>query len=201
MSDEPRIGVLALQGGFDAHRRMLARIGVEATEVRTSEVVAGLDGLVIPGGESTTLINLMDRDPRWSDTFPALLARGGTLFGTCAGMIMLSQQVHNPDQRSLGLLDIDVDRNAYGRQVDSSEGIEAWENGEPLEMVFIRAPRISRLGDGVEVLARYQGDPVLVEKDGVLAASFHPELTQDTSVHEHFVRGVVARRAATSGVE
>ncbi len=195
MNDGMAIGVLALQGGFDAHRRMLARIGVEAAEIRTSEAVAPLDGLVIPGGESTTLINLMDRDPRWWDVFPDLLARGGAVFGTCAGMIMLAERVHNPDQRSLGLLDIDADRNAYGRQVDSSEGVEAWENGEPLEMVFIRAPRISRLGDGVEVLARHQGDPVLVEKDGVLAASFHPELTNDTSVHEHFVRLVTARRS------
>lgn len=185
------VGVLALQGGFDAHRAMLGRIGVDAALVRTPEALDGLDGLVIPGGESTTLINLMDRDPAWWQVLPAFHERGGTLFGTCAGLILLARGVGHPAQRSLGLLDVDVDRNAYGRQVDSAEGFGTWRAGDHagarLEMIFIRAPRITRLGPGVEVLATRDDAAVLVEADGVLAASFHPELTDDDRVHRRFL--------------
>lgn len=203
MNDNVRIGVLALQGGFAAHRAMLARLGVDAEEVRHPEVLERLDGLIIPGGESTTLLKLMDLEPRWWPALEAFHRRGGSLFGTCAGLIMLAKAVTGPAQRSLGYLDVDVERNAYGRQVDSSEGIGAWEDGRPLEMVYIRAPRITRLGEGIEVLARRHaapdttGDPVLVEHRNILAASFHPELTDDPAVHRHFVGRV--RAAGTGG--
>jgi 5'-phosphate synthase pdxT subunit len=183
----PRVGVLALQGGFDAHVRMLARLGVEASEVRHPHQLDPLDGLILPGGESTTLLKLMGHDPTWWQALPAFHRRGGAMFGTCAGVILLAREVHHPRQRSLALLDVEVDRNAYGRQLVSCEVTGSWSDGRALEMVFIRAPRITRLGAGLEILARHEGDPVLVREANVLAATFHPELTADPCVHQMFL--------------
>ncbi len=182
-----RIGVLALQGDFARHARALGRLGVEAPEVRRPGELAGLDGLVIPGGESTTLLTLMGEE------FPAALrdfhAAGKPLYGTCAGLILLARDVVNPAQPSLGLLDVTVERNAYGRQRDSCE-VEAPVrlDGEPrpLRMVFIRAPRIRRVGPGVRTLASCRGEPVLVRAGTVLGGTFHPELTDDPAVHRYF---------------
>ncbi len=180
------IGVLALQGDFDAHRRRLEELGATVTLVRKTEDFDHIDGLVIPGGESTTFLKLLPKEllERLRDfvhTKPA--------FGTCAGAIMLAKHVTNPDQPGLNALDITVERNAYGRQIDSTI-VEADTalGGPPLEMVFIRAPRISRVGDGIEVLARRGDDPVLVRKGSVMAATFHPELSDDRRVHEEFLK-------------
>lgn len=185
-----RIGVLALQGDFARHAAALRRCGVEAVEVRRPEALGDVDGLVLPGGESTTLLHLMDA---WA--FEPALAEfhrsGRPLFGTCAGLIVLARDVESPRQRSLGLIDVTVERNAYGRQRESFEAAApARLDGEPvtLPLVFIRAPRIRRTGPAVEVLARHGSDPVLVRQDRVLAATFHPELTDDLAVHRAFCR-------------
>ena len=182
-----RIGVLALQGDFSLHVQALARCGVEAVEVRKPEQLADVDGLIIPGGESTTLLKLMDG---WN-FMPAIEkfhGDGKPIFGTCAGMILLARGVENPRQLSLGLIDIDVERNAYGRQRESFEARGEADLAGPvrLEMVFIRAPRIRRLGPEVKVLARYGGETVMASEGTVLVASFHPELTSDQRVHEYF---------------
>jgi 5'-phosphate synthase pdxT subunit len=183
-----RVGVLALQGDFAAHRSALGRLGVEAPEIRKPEELAGLDGLVIPGGESTTLLKLM------GDAFPtavrALHAAGTPIYGTCAGLILLAREVRAPRQPSLGLIDVTVERNAYGRQRESfSAQGEAVLDGprQPLEMVFIRAPRITRAGTGVETLAKRGQDPVLVRSGHLLAATFHPELGHDPRIHQLFI--------------
>ncbi len=181
-----RVGVLALQGDFSAHERLLSGLGAEVREVRRPAELGDLAGLIIPGGESTTLLKLMDYDPAWWPQLRAFALSGKTLFGTCAGLILLAREIE-PEQRGLGLLDVTVERNAYGRQVDSFEGHGTWDDGRDLEMVFIRAPRITRVGAGVTVLARNGGEPVLVEQDRILAGSFHPELTGDDSVHRHFL--------------
>ena len=183
-----RIGVLALQVDFARHATALARCGAEAVEVRKPAELADLDGLVIPGGESTTLLKLMDE---WGFV-PAIEkfhAEGKPIFGTCAGLIVLAREVENPPQFSLGLIDVVVERNAYGRQRESFEASGAARLGGrpvPLEMVFIRAPRIRRLGAGVEPLATRDGEPVMVRQGTVLVATFHPELTEDTAVHQYF---------------
>ncbi len=183
-----KIGVLALQGDFGLHARALARCGVQAVEVRKPEALEEIDGLVIPGGESTTLLKLMGA---WNFA-PALEkfhAAGRPIFGTCAGCILLAREVDNPRQPSLGFIDLAVERNAYGRQRESFEARGPALLGpapRPIEMVFIRAPRIRRIGPGVEVLARHEADPVLVRQGSVLAGTFHPELTDDTAVHEYF---------------
>jgi pyridoxal 5'-phosphate synthase pdxT subunit len=180
------IGVLALQGDFDAHRRRLEELGAEVVLVRRPEQFEELDGLVIPGGESTTFLKLLDEQFfRKLDEF----VHTKPTFGTCAGAIMLAKQVENPHQPGLDALDITIRRNAYGRQIDSSivEGPSALGK-DPLEMVFIRAPRIERVGPGVEVLARRGDDPVLVRKGNVMAATFHPELSDDTRVHAEFLK-------------
>lgn len=171
-----RAGVLALQGDFAAH--IAAMPG--AIEVRTARAIDALDLLVIPGGESTTLLKLLDGSGI-EQSVRRLLDRGGVVFGTCAGAILVARKVISPSQPSWCLIDIDVERNAYGRQVDSFEAAL-----EPLLFhgVFIRAPRIVRVGAGVEVLARYRGEPVLVREGRVLAATFHPELTPDRHVHQ-----------------
>jgi 5'-phosphate synthase pdxT subunit len=196
-----RIGVLALQGDFALHVKALARCGrgasgemtVEAVEVRKPEELEGLDGLVMPGGESTTLLKLMD-EWRFVPALEKFHEAGKPIFGTCAGLILLARDVHGPEQPSLGFIDVGVERNAYGRQRESfsTEG-EVVLDGEPrrLEMVFIRAPRIRRLGPGVQTLARHGNDPVMVRQGTVLVAAFHPELTNDTSVHRYFC-GMVA---------
>jgi pyridoxal 5'-phosphate synthase pdxT subunit len=172
-----KIGVLAVQGNFREHVAMLRRLGVDAVEVRKPEQLDGLDGLVIPGGESTTFMRLM----RLYGLDAAIRAFELPMFGTCAGMIVL-------DREHLGLVDLLVDRNAYGRQVASFEAdLELAGEAEPLRGVFIRAPRVREVGAGVEVLAEHEGEPVLVRDGRFLVASFHPELTDDTRVHERFL--------------
>jgi 5'-phosphate synthase pdxT subunit len=196
VADPPlRIGVLALQGDFALHRGALARCGAEVVEVRRPEELAGLDGLVLPGGESTTLLKLME-EWRFAPALEKFHAEGRPIFGTCAGLIVLAREVVNPPQVSLGLIDVAVERNAYGRQRESFEaaGTARLAGPEvPIEMVFIRAPRIVRTGPGVEVLARQGTDTVMAREGTVLVAAFHPELTDSTAVHEYFCEMV--RRA------
>ncbi|RPI18584.1 MAG: pyridoxal 5'-phosphate synthase glutaminase subunit PdxT [Acidobacteriales bacterium] len=178
------IGILALQGDFEAHRKALERAGGRAVEVRTALELAGVDALVLPGGETTTMLKLL----REEGLFEPLRQFGERrpIFGTCAGAILLASRVTHPQQESLGLMDIDVERNAYGRQLDSHvTHLEA--EGGPLEAVFIRAPIIRRAGSEVRVLASYNGDPVWVEQGIHMAATFHPELTADARVHKLFL--------------
>jgi len=183
-----RIGVLALQGDFALHAKALARCGVEAVLVRKPEELESAGGLIIPGGESTTLLKLMDE---W-EFVPAIEkfhAAGKPIFGTCAGLIVLARDVESPRQFSLGLIDVAVERNAYGRQRDSFEALgTAILEGRrvPVTMVFIRAPRIRRVGAGVESLAEHGGETVMARQGSVLVATFHPELTDDTTVHRYF---------------
>jgi pyridoxal 5'-phosphate synthase pdxT subunit len=183
-----KIGVLALQGDFAAHQRRLEELGAEVVLVRKPEQFDEIDGLVIPGGESTTFLKLLDeRCFRKLDEF----VHNKPTFGTCAGAIMLARQVENPHQPGLDALDITIRRNAYGRQIDSSIVEAPSTLGDaPLEMVFIRAPRIERVGPDVEVLAKRGGDPVLVREGSVMAATFHPELSADTRVHAEFLQVV-----------
>jgi 5'-phosphate synthase pdxT subunit len=188
----PKIGVLALQGDFDAHRRRLQELGAEVVLVRKPEQLDEVDGLVIPGGESSTFLKLLgDKGFQKLSDF----VHSKPTFGTCAGAILLANKVENPHQTGLNAIDMTIRRNAYGRQVDSSI-IEAVTQlgGDPLEMVFIRAPRIEGVGEGVEVLAKRDGDPVLVRKGHVMAATFHPELSEDTRVHAEFLK-LVKRRS------
>ena len=191
MSDSPTIGVLALQGAYDIHAKRLAELGATSRLVRTPEELDGLDGLVIPGGESTTFLKHLERAGFYEvlDEF----VRTKPTFGTCAGCILLAKDVENPPQRSFGVLDIAVERNAYGRQNDSAIlNAETKLPGGPMEMVFIRAPRISRIGEDIEVLARRGDDPALIRKGSLLAATFHPELSTDTRVHQLFLDMVQA---------
>jgi pyridoxal 5'-phosphate synthase pdxT subunit len=195
------IGVLALQGDYAAHAAALRRLGQEGREVRRLGDLDGLAGLVLPGGESTALLRLMEGEP-W---FPALRrfhAGGGALFGTCAGAILLAREVRGPAQPSLGLLDVEIERNAYGRQVDSfEEAVPVDGLAEPLRAVFIRAPRLRALGPSVEVLSRRAGEPILVRQGRILAATFHPEIAGDDRLHAWFASELVARRPeATCGV-
>ena len=186
MSATPTIGVLALQGAFDVHARRLADLGATTILVRRPEQLAFLDALVIPGGESTTFLKHLER----AGFYDALDAFVHTkpVFGTCAGCILLAKEVTNPPQQSFGVLDITVERNAYGRQNDSAILTSATTlPGGPLEMVFIRAPRITRLGPKVETLATRDGSPTLIRQGRLLAATFHPELTDDTRVHQLFL--------------
>jgi len=174
-----KIGVLAVQGNFREHGVMLRRLGADVVEVRKPEELEGLDGLVVPGGESTTFLRLM----KLYGLDEAIRAFEAPILGTCAGMIVL-------DRDHLGLVDVEVDRNAYGRQVASFEADPSLVGeSSPLRGVFIRAPRVRVTGD-VEVLAEHQGEPVLVRDGRVLVASFHPELTEDTRVHELFLNAV-----------
>ena len=193
------IGVLALQGDFEAHLAALGRAGVPARPVRTAADVRASDGLVIPGGESTTFRKLME-GTGIEDAIRAVARRGDAVLGTCAGAILLADAVTNPAGRGLGLLPIAVARNAYGRQLDSTvlrlTDVDAEALGPaPLEAVFIRAPKITATGPGVEVLARRDGDPVLVRKDNIVAATFHPELTQDGRVLDVFLAARVRKSA------
>lgn len=190
-------GVLALQGDFAAHREALRDLEVPVREVRRTAELEGLAGLVIPGGESTTLLNLM-RDEPWFESLQRFHDEGGVLLGTCAGAILLAREVR-PRQESLALLDAVVERNAYGRQVDSFQAqVEAPALGGPLEGVFIRAPRFVALWPEVEVIARHEGEPVVVRQGRVLAATFHPELTRSRALHRFAVglagRGIVPGR-------
>ena len=177
MSEPLRIGVLALQGAFREHARSLGLLGADVVEVRTPEQLAGLDGLVIPGGESTTIMQLA----RLYGLDEAIQQFEGAIFGTCAGMILV-------DRAHLGLADVEVDRNAYGRQVWSFEADIALEGDDlPLRGVFIRAPRIRELGADVQVLGEHDGEPVLIRDGRLLLATFHPELTDDLRVHALFL--------------
>lgn len=180
-----KIGVLALQGDFDAHRRRLQELGAEVILVKRPEQLDEIDGLVIPGGESGTFLKLLgeagfEKLKQFVTTKPT--------FGTCAGAILLASEVENPKQAGLGAIDIGIRRNAYGRQVDSSirEG-RLMQEKSPIEMVFIRAPKIERVGAGVEVIAIEGSDPVAVRQGRVMAATFHPELSADTRVHQVFL--------------
>ncbi len=177
------IGVLALQGDFDAHRRRLEELGADVVLVRKPEQLDEIDGLVIPGGESSTFLKLLG-----SEGFEMLkeFVRVKPTFGTCAGAILLAKEVENPKQEGLGVLDVRIRRNAYGRQLESS--IREGKLGtSPIEMVFIRAPKIERVGPGVEVIATEGNDPVAVRQGSVMAATFHPELSDDTRVHKTFL--------------
>ena len=189
---QKRVGILALQGDFEAHAKALERAGAEPVLVRTADELKRIDGLVLPGGESTTmlkLINFMDLKEPLRE-----FAREKPVFGTCAGAILLAKEVQNPAQESFGVIDLTVERNGYGRQIDSrvasiqpNADFQTRAGAGDVEAVFIRAPIIRRTGPGVRVLAQYEGDPVLVEQGRHLVATFHPELTQDSRVHKLFL--------------
>jgi 5'-phosphate synthase pdxT subunit len=189
------IGVLALQGAYEAHAQTLRVLGATPKLTRTSEDLEGIAGLIMPGGESTTMLKFLERN----GFFEVLqnFVRTTPTFGTCAGAILLASHVEHPEQKSLGALDITVERNAYGRQIDSTIlKAETALPGGPLEMVFIRAPRITRTGPEVETLASREGFPVLVRSGHLLAATFHPELSDDTRIHKLFLDLVRAHTPA-----
>jgi len=188
----PTIGVLALQGDFEAHLEMLRQLDAPGREVRTAAAMDDVDALIIPGGESTTMLRLLHRENMWDR-----LAQFGAekpIFGTCAGSILMAKGVSHPAQESFAMMDIDVIRNGYGRQLDSRivalepEPDVVEEIGSQLEAVFIRAPVFERTGEDVQVLVRYQDKPVLVRQGKHLAAAFHPELTSDPRVHAYFLK-------------
>jgi 5'-phosphate synthase pdxT subunit len=187
----PRIGVLAIQGDYAAHAEALIECGSVPIEIRKPEELETLDGLILPGGESTTVLKFLER----RQFFEKLkdFSESKPVFGTCAGAILLAREVRNPSQRSLGVLDAVVERNAFGRQIDSTIlTAETTLPGGPLEMVFIRAPRIVATDNEVEVIALRDGLPSLVRQGNIMAATFHPELTADRRVHQAFVNIVVA---------
>ena len=191
--EHPTIGVLAIQGDYAAHARALRESGAEPCEIRNPHELTEIDGLILPGGESTTMLKFLNRH----GLFEALeeFCRVKPVFGTCAGAILLAGEVVNPPQRSLGLLDAIVERNAYGRQIDSTIlTAETAIPGGPLEMVFIRAPRIAAVGPGVEAMAYRDGSPTLVRQGTLMAATFHPELSADRRVHRMFVELVAGRQ-------
>jgi 5'-phosphate synthase pdxT subunit len=194
----PRIGVLALQGSFALHAAALRKLGVEAVEVRRTPALEGLDGLIIPGGESSTMLKFLVEEGLF-DPLVAFHRSGGALYGTCAGAILLARDVQNPAQESLGLLDVEIQRNGYGRQLESHLGAcPCPELGEPdLPLVMIRGPVISDIGPGVQVLAAWRGAPAFVRDGRVLATTFHPELTEDTRIHAYFLE--VATEARQTG--
>ena len=198
-NSRPRIGVLAIQGDYEAHSAALQESGALPSLIKTPEALQALDGLIMPGGESTTMLKFLDRN----GFFEALqfFAQQKPVFGTCAGAILLANEVRHPVQRSLGILDITVERNAYGDQRDSAiltleTTLPEWQALGPLETVFIRAPRIVHAGPGVEILAQRDGFPVLVRKGFIMAATFHPELSADRRVHRLFVEAVQAKKTA-----
>jgi len=178
-----KIGVLALQGDFDAHRKRLQELGAEVLLIKNPEQLDGIDGLIIPGGESSTFLKLLGEAG-----FEKLkeFVRVKPTFGTCAGAILLAKEVENPTQSGLGAIDITIRRNAYGRQMDSSIR-EGTFRSSPIEMVFIRAPKIERVGEQVEVLGSEGNDPVVVRQGKIMAATFHPELSEDMQVHREFL--------------
>jgi 5'-phosphate synthase pdxT subunit len=181
------IGILAIQGDYAAHAAALNRLGAAHTFVRTPGDLAAVDGVILPGGESTTHLKVLKEEGLF-DGLKDFAAKGGSFFGTCAGAILLAREVHGPSQDSLGLLDMIVLRNGYGRQLASDVHMGKTKlRTAPLEMVFIRAPIIESVGEGIEVLAEDAGHPVLVQRGRVMASTFHPELTDDTTVHEYFL--------------
>jgi 5'-phosphate synthase pdxT subunit len=187
----PRIGVLAIQGDFAAHMATLHEAGAEVCEVRKAAELRQVDGLVIPGGESTTLLKfILNPDLDYIEAFQEFHQAGKPMFGTCAGLILVAKDVLNPAQFSFGFIDMGVERNAYGRQKESFETVgESYLEGtaKPLKMVFIRAPRITRLGAQVERLATCHEEPVMARQGNILVATFHPELTDDLTVHRYFL--------------
>lgn len=204
------VGILAVQGDFELHAKMLERIGAPWRLVKHASDLDGVGGLIMPGGESTTMLKFLSLPsngrgeapprpapqanhrviPTLSEAISQFATQGKPVFGTCAGAILLAKEVFNPPQESFGLLDVAIERNAYGRQIDSSvrRGDCPELADRPVEMVFIRAPIIRRVGDGVRVLGRCDGLPVLVEQGNILAATFHPELTQDETIHRYFLK-------------
>jgi pyridoxal 5'-phosphate synthase pdxT subunit len=187
-----RVGVLAIQGDYDAHAQALREAGAEPVLVRKPEQLSEIDGLIIPGGESTTFLKFLERDSFLTSLRDFVQHK--PTFGTCAGCILLATEVTHPPQQSLGVLNATVERNAYGRQIDSAiQTTETKLPGGPLEMVYIRAPRIVKTGPGVEVLAERDGFPVLVEQGHLMAATFHPELSSDRRVHQRFLDLVRSR--------
>ena len=186
-----KVGIVAIQGDYQAHAKVLDRMGVEHSFVRTPADVDGIRGVILPGGESTTHLKVMKEEGLF-EALKQFAANGGAFFGTCAGAILLAREVHGPPQESLGLLDISILRNAYGRQLASDVHMGPTNlRKEPLEMVFIRAPIIESTGKGVEVLAEDAGHPVLVRQGKILVSTFHPELTADPFVHEYFLKQIV----------
>jgi pyridoxal 5'-phosphate synthase pdxT subunit len=197
------IGILAVQGDYEAHARMLERLGADYLFVRTPADAAAVDAMILPGGESTTMVKFLQEE-KLEEPLRSLSERGGAFLATCAGAILLAKEVQKPSQWSLGLADIAITRNAYGRQLASEVRYAPSKlKSEPLEMVFIRAPLIERTGAGVEVLASEGGRPVLVRDGKMLLATFHPELTSDTTVHQYFLelaRDGQPAPSASSGV-
>ena len=184
-----KIGVLAIQGDYEAHKARLEQLGSDVMLVRKPEQLDAIDGIVIPGGESSTFLNFL-AERGFLEKLRDFVSTKPT-FGTCAGAILLAKQVENPPQKSLDVMDIRIRRNAYGRQIDSSISEAQTKLGDkPLEMVFIRAPKIVGTGKGVEILATAGDDPVLVRQGKIMAATFHPELSEDTRVHQEFVKMV-----------
>jgi 5'-phosphate synthase pdxT subunit len=193
-----RIGVLALQGDFGAHARAYTALGVEPVEVRRVAQLQHVDGLVLPGGESTTLLKLMEDEP-WFDALREFHDAGGAFFATCAGVILLAREVAGARQRSIGLLDATIQRNAFGRQIDSFEtDLDVCGEDSPMRAVFIRAPRLVATDPHVEVLARLGDEPVLVIQGNIMAATFHPELTDDRRLHRRFLE--LAARQETPAI-
>ena len=196
--NEVKIGILAVQGDFAAHAAMLAGMCIEMAEVRTVEDLEGCDGLILPGGESTTQLQFLQEEGLF-DAVKQFASDGGAIFGTCAGAILLATEVKNPAQESLGLLDMTVLRNAYGRQLASDVFLGSSKLTDlPMEMVFIRAPIIESVGPGVEILGEYEGKPVIVQKGRIMAATFHPELTDDSTLPRYFLDLVASQAKATS---
>jgi pyridoxal 5'-phosphate synthase pdxT subunit len=194
---KPNIGILAIQGDFAAHAAMLHSLGAETAEVRTIADLQQCDALILPGGESTTQLQFLQEEGL-GEEIKKFAAKARPVFGTCAGAILLAARVNNPAQDSLGLLDMTILRNGYGRQIASDVSFgNSKLKSEPMEMVFIRAPIIERVGPDVEILAEYGGKPVLVQKGNLLAATFHPELSADTTVHRHFLKLVKLGKSAT----
>jgi 5'-phosphate synthase pdxT subunit len=184
------IGVLAIQGDFAAHARVLRRIGADAVEVRRLDELETIEGLIVPGGESTTMLKFIEEE-NLAEPISDFGRAGKPIFGTCAGAILLAREVYNPAQASLGLIDIGIERNAYGRQVESFiTAVEASIERGSFDAVFIRAPRIKQVGPNVEVLARLNHEPILVREGNILAATFHPELATDDRMHCFFVEMV-----------
>jgi 5'-phosphate synthase pdxT subunit len=185
------VGVLALQGDYERHQEMLERLDVPSHQIKKAAQLDSIRALILPGGESTTMLKFM-KEEDLIEPLRAFYEAGGALYGTCAGAILLARNVTHPKQASLGFMDIDVERNAYGRQIDSHESFEPCPvlGDEPLPMVFIRAPVISRTGDDVVTLATHRDQPVMVREGRILVSTFHPELSTDTRVHRYFLEQV-----------